>query len=154
MHQRRHAGIGENFGQSHRLVLMRMHAARRNEAEQVAGAAARFELFDQIAERRRALDVAAGDRRRDARQILHHHAAGADIEMADFGIAHLAIGQADVLAGGAQEAVRAVLPQPVEGRRLGLADGVVGFVFAPAPAVENNEHHRPPTLHFHDLSFR
>ena len=81
------------------------------------------------------LDVAVGDCAADARQILHDHAAGADIEMADFGIAHLAVGQADVVARGVQKAVRPVPPQPVEGRRLGLADGIVGGIVAPTPAV-------------------
>ena len=135
------------FGQRRGMILMRMHAARRDQAEQMAGAAARFELLDEIDERRRARDLAAGDRGADARQILHHHAAGADIEMADFGIAHLAVGQADVLAGGVQKAVRQALPQPVEGRRLGLADGVVRRVLAPAPAVQNDQHNRASLLH-------
>ena len=41
----------------------------------------------------------------DPRQILHDHAAGADVEMADFGIAHLPVRQADVFARGVQEAM-------------------------------------------------
>ena len=107
-----------------------------------------FELCDQLDQRRHLLDVAVGDSAADARQILHDDAAGADIEMADLGIAHLAAGQADVVARGAQKAVRPVLPQPVEGRRLGLADGVVGRIVAPTPAVQNDQHDRPPPLHF------
>src|SRR5271156_3434353 len=113
----------------------------------MARAAALLELLGQIGQRRRAFNIAAGNRICDARQVLHHDAAGADIEMSDLGIAHLAVRQADVLAGSVQECVRPVLPQPVEGRRLGLTDGVVGCLLAPAPAVENNEHDRPPTLH-------
>src|SRR5579863_7208786 len=113
----------------------------------MTGAAARFELADKVDQRLGARDLAAGDGRADARQVLQHHAAGADIEMADFGIAHLAAGQADVLARGAQKAVRQVLPQPVEGRRLGLADGVIRRVLAPAPAVEHNKHHGAALLH-------
>ena len=98
-------------------------------------------------QRRHLLDVAVGDCLADARQILHDHAPGADIEMADLGIAHLAAGQADVVARSAQKAMRSVPPQPVEGRRIGLADGIVGGIVAPTPAVENDQHHRPPPLH-------
>jgi hypothetical protein len=147
VHPRRHAGIGEELGQRRGLILVRMHTARRHQAEQMTGAAAVFEFFDQFHKGRCAIDLAFGDRVVDARQVLHHHASGADIEMPDLGIAHLAVGQADLLAGGAQEAVRAGLPKPVEGRRFGLAHGVVGRVVAPAPAVENDQHHRPPLLH-------
>ena len=113
MHEHRHARIGKNFGQRGDVILMRMHAAGRHQADEMTGAAAGFELLDQIDERRRARDVAAGDGGVDARQVLHHHAAGADIHMADFGIAHLAVRQADGAARGVQQAVRAILPQPV-----------------------------------------
>ena len=70
---------------------MRMHAAGRNQADQVAGAAAFLERVDQAGERRRLGDLARRDGVADARQVLHHHAAGADVEMADLGIAHLAV---------------------------------------------------------------
>src|SRR4029077_10852161 len=99
----------------------------------MASAAARFELFDQGHERWRTLDFTAGNGIVDARQVLDHHAAGADIEVTDFGIAHLALGQADVLARSVEKSVRAGLPQPVEIRRLSLANGVVARLVAPAP---------------------
>ena len=118
----------------------------------MAGAAARFKFLDKLDERGGAIDLAVGDRVVDARQVLHHHAPGADVEMADLGIAHLAIGQSDILAGGVQEAVRAGLPKPVERRRFGLAHGVVGCFLAPAPSVQNDQHHRPPLLHVAFLS--
>src|SRR6185503_3849827 len=68
-------------------------------------------------------------------------------EMADLGIAHLAGRQPDILAGGAQEAVRAGGPEPVEGRGFGLADRVIGGVLAPAPSVQYHQHHGAALLH-------
>ena len=125
-----------------------MHAAGRDQADQMAGAAALFQLVDQIGERRRLLDLAVGDGVADARQVLHHHAAGADVEMADLGIAHLARRQADIACPTVRrKRVRAGGPEPVEGRGLGLADGVVGGVLAPAPAVQDDQHHRTALLH-------
>ena len=129
------------------MVLMRMHAAGRHQAHQVAGAAVRLEARDQILQRRLLRDLAARDRVADARQVLHHDAAGADVEMADLGIAHLPVRQADVLAGGVQQRVRAERPEPVEIGRARLLDGVVGDVLAPTPAVQDRQHHGTPPLH-------
>jgi hypothetical protein len=92
-------------------------------------------------------DLAARQRLADARQVLHHHAAGADVEMADFGIAHLTRRQADILAGGHQQRVRAGGPEPVEIGRARLPDGVVCDFVTPAPAVHDHQHHRPSPLH-------
>ena len=81
--------------QRRHVILMRMHAARRQQAHQMRGAAALLELGDEVGERLVLGQRAVRDRHIDARQILHHDAAGADIHVADFGIAHLAAGQAD-----------------------------------------------------------
>ena len=147
VHPHRQLGAVKDFGQRHGMILVRVDAARRNQADEMASAAACFELFNKGDECGRALDFTAGNRRADARQVLHHHTPGTDIKMPDFGIAHLAFRQADVLAGGVQETMRAGLPQPVEIRRVGLADGIVARIVAPAPAIQNDQHHRPPPLH-------
>src|SRR5215472_1803155 len=114
----------------------------------MASAAALLERFDEIDKRGRRLDLAARNGAADARQILHHHAASPDVEMAYFGIAHLPIRQPDIMARGVQESARTLLPQPVEGRCPGLAHRVVGTLFAPAEAVQDDQHHGPPLLHF------
>jgi hypothetical protein len=113
----------------------------------MAGAAALPQPFDQAAQRGGAHDLAIGNGRGDARQVLHHQPAGADIEMSDLGVAHLAGRQADVLARRVQEGVRAGRPQAVEAGRAGLADRVVGRLLAPAPTVQHHQHHRPTRLH-------
>ena len=148
-----HACVGEDLCQRHRVVLVRMHAAGRHQADEVAGAAARLELADQIDQRRRAGDLARRDGVGDAWQVLHDDAAGADVEMADLGVAHLAVRQADVVARGAQERARPRAPQTVEGRRPRLAHGVVGAILAPTPAIENNQHDGTTCLHVKCPSF-
>ena len=67
----------------------------------MTGAAGVLEFFDQRAQRACALDLAARNRTVDAGQVLRHHASGADIEVADFGITHLAVGKADIFARSA-----------------------------------------------------
>src|SRR5579871_4821074 len=124
-----------------------MHAARRDQADQMTRAAAGLELCKQVGERRRAADFAACDRIADAREVLHHYAPGPDIEMADLGISHLAVGQPNILAGGMQKSVRTRLPKFGESRRLGLTHSVVRNLLAPAEAIENDQHHRSSLLH-------
>ena len=67
------------------------------------------------------------DRIVDARQVLRHHPAGADIHVADFGIAHLPVGQADGAAGGLQQGVRALGQHAFEIGGMGRGDRVVGL---------------------------
>ena len=79
------------------------------------------------------------DRPVDPLQVLVEHAAGADRQVADLRVAHLAGRQTDGLAGGLQRRVRVLGPEPVEHRRLGQLDGVPGPGRRAAPAVEDDE---------------
>ena len=80
-------------------------------------------------------EAAVGDRVVDPRQVLLDDRPGAEVEVADLGVAHLAVGQADVAAGGGERRVRVALPELVEGRRVGLGDRVAGPVGArPQPS--------------------
>ncbi len=77
-----------------------------------------------------------------------HDAAGADVEVADLAVAHLAFGQADERAAGVDERVGILAQQAVVGGLAGECDGV-GFGFgAVAPAVEDDEDQRFRTCHF------
>ena len=80
------------------MVLMGMDAAGRDQPQQMAGAAGLAQGLDEGVKLRDLLQPAALHRIGHARQILHHHPARADVEMADFGIAHLPPGQAHILA--------------------------------------------------------
>ena len=75
----------------------------------------------------------------DAREVLRHDRARAEVEMADLGVAHLALGQADRLALGGELRVRVRLPQPVEHGGVGERDGVPRPVRGEAPSVEDDE---------------
>ena len=89
---------------------------------------------------------AVRDRVRDARQILKHHAAGANIRMADLAIAHLTVRQADVQPGGGELRVGAALQQAVHHRGLRRPDGVPGIRFPNAVAIQN---HKRNLIHAH-----
>ena len=86
------AGPGQDARERRDVVLVRMHAAGRHQAHDVDGAAARFHFRGEGGERAVGCERAVGDRLVDARQVLHHDAAGAEIHVADFRIAHLPLG--------------------------------------------------------------
>ena len=69
---------------------------------------------------------AVGDGLVDARQVLADDRAGAEVEVADLGVAHLPLGQPDRAAAGRQLRVRVARPEVVEDRRVGQLDGVAG----------------------------
>ena len=142
MHDGLATGIVQVCGQRRGMVLVRMHAAGRDEADQVAGAAGLLQGFNQGRESGRLGDAAVGDGVADANQFLFHHAPRADVQVADLGVAHLAVGQSDIAAGGVQEGVRTGLPQAGEGRGLRQPHGVVRAVLTPAEAVEDHQHYR------------
>ena len=74
-------------------------------------------------------------------------AAGADVEVADFAVAHLPVGQADVRAAGLDERVGILAQQPVIGRLARERDGVgLGFG-AVSPAVEDDKYEWFRTRH-------
>ena len=147
MYDGRHTCLCEDLRERRRVILMRMHAPRRDQAHQVAGAAGLPQARDQADQGRGLLDLAVGDGLADARQVLHHHTAGADVEMSDLGVAHLPLRQADILARREEEGVGAGVPQTVERRGARQVHGVVGRVLPPAPAVQDHQHHRTTFLH-------
>ncbi len=140
MHEDGELRVGHRAHQRRDMILMRVHAAGRKQPSHMHRAFRHLDLRNQIDKRRAMGEAAILDRHIDARQILRHHAAGADIHVADFGIAHLALRQADGAAGRGEQRMRILRQQPRVVRRLRLGDGVVGCIGPPAPAVENAEH--------------
>ena len=85
---------------------MAVHAAVGEQPQQVQPPARRRGLGKGLAQDGVFLEVAILDRLVDAREVLVNDAAGAQVEVADFAVAHLAGGQADIQAAGAQGGAR------------------------------------------------
>ena len=66
-------------------------------------------------------------------------AAGADRQVPDLRVAHLALGQPDRLAASLRASCAGTRPEPVEHRRRGELDGVPRAGRRAAPAVEDDE---------------
>src|SRR5579875_2790749 len=111
----------------------------------MGAAAGLLEPVNQSAERRHARQLARGDGGIDPRQVLHHQAAGAEIGVADLGIAHLAIGQADKMLACFETAMRPALGQPPPNRQVGAGHRIVGAILTLPPPVEDAQHQRTRT---------
>ncbi len=75
----------------------------------------------------------------DSRVVLVNHAARTNIQMADFGVAHLAARQTDRTFRSIDGRVREFVPQPIPVGFGRAADGVVVRRIATADAVEYQE---------------
>ena len=138
----RNTALGDRLDRSDDVVQMAMHPAIRHQPHQMGGAARRLELGDEALQGVVGEEAAILDRQVDLAQVHRHHPAGADIGMADLGIAHLAAGQPDIGAVGDQPVMRAVGHDPVEIRGIGQRGGVGLRFFAETPAVENAQNNR------------
>ena len=142
-----HARVVRGFDERDEVILVAVHAAIGDEAEQME-ARAFAPCAKACLEHRVAGEVAFGHRFIDAREILVNDAAGAEIEVADFGVAHLAFRQADVEAAGAEGGVRVRGVEAIVERRVGEQRGVAVFhgMFAAAgidaPAIANDQNYR------------
>ncbi len=117
------------------MVDVRVNAALGDEAKQMHAVAA----LEYAAQHRVVEERAVGDRVVDALEVLRQPAAGADRQMADLGVAHLAGREARGRTGRVERRVRPLRPEPVEHRRVGELDGVAGTGRGTTPAVENDE---------------
>ncbi len=79
------------------------------------------------------------DRDVDARQRLVDDAAGADVHMADFGVAHLTLGKANGFAGSFNQSIWILGEQIIEMRLARDLVGVARGLLADGDAVHDNQ---------------
>ena len=121
------------------MRLLRMHAAVRNQSEQMQPAFAGARMLHRVQQHGMREELAVLDHQIDAGDVHVHDAAGADVEMADFAVAHLPFGQAHERPAGMNQRV-GILAQQAVIRRLARERDGVGFGFgAVSPAVENDK---------------
>ena len=121
------------------MVDVRVDAAVGDEAEQVDVGPAFLRPLEGADERRLLEERPVRDRAVHPLEVLVEHASGADRQVADLRVPHLALGQADRLAGGLQRRVRVARPQVVENARVGELDRVPGPGRRATPAIEDDE---------------
>src|SRR3569623_1653365 len=112
-------------------------AAGRQQTENVHGPAAGDGGVDCVGERAVGEERATLDGAADTGAFLRDHAAGAEIEMAHHGVAHLVGGQADIGARAANQQMGVVAPEVIPRGDAGIQYGVVLGLFTIAPAVQD-----------------
>ena len=117
--------------------VVAVHAAVGKETHEVKGLAAFNGLVDRLDECGVLKEIPVFDRLCDARQFLVNDAARADVGVTDFGVAHLAVRQADAEAGCANLCERVFRENAVKVRFLGGLD-CVAVIRADAEAVHDN----------------
>ena len=140
------AALGGHLGERLDVAHVRVHAARAHEAHEVQGLARGLDVVHGLDEDLVLGDGAVLDGVVDAAELLEHDAAGTDVEVAHLGVAHLAVGQAHVLAGGAQRGVRELGVERVEVGVARAGDGVLIVRRGQAAAVHDDEQGREMTL--------
>ena len=85
----------------------------------------------------------------DPRQVLEHGPAGAKVEMADLGVAHLALRQADRILRRAERGVRPVREKIPPDRHPRAGDRVVGGRRPDPEPVDHDEDERAGTVSAH-----
>ena len=142
---REHPGDAPPRREPHQGVevpLVRVHAAVREQADEVQRAVATGAGIEQGVQRGVAGQLVPRDGLVDAGQVLEHDSSRAEVHVPDLGVAHLAGRQPHRLAAGGQPAGRIPVADLAVDRRSRLADGVAARLGAVSPAVENDEHQR------------
>ena len=124
------------------MLLVGVNAAVGDQAEEMQLASALARALHGLHDGRILGEFAGGDLRVDAGDVHLHDAAGADVEVADFAVAHLAVGQADEVLRGANQGVGKLAQQLVVGGLAGQRDGVVGGFGAITPSIEDGQNER------------
>ena len=128
--------------QGEQVVDVGVHAAVRDEPEQVHVAAARPRSLERPQERFVPRQRTVADRLVHPHEILEQDPPRPDRQVADLGVAHLALREPDRLAGSLQRPARILAPEPVEHGRVGELDGVPRPGGRAAPAVQDDERYK------------
>ena len=133
-----HAFLLRHLQQRVKMRELRVDAALAREPQQMQAPRARVmhggEQQDRIAK-----EIARLDHQVDPHHVHQQHPPRADVQVADFAVAHLAIRQSDEAAGGMDQRVRIFAQQFVVGGFARGGDGVALDGRGEAPAIEDGQ---------------
>ncbi len=121
------------------MCLVGMHASIGEQAEQMQATATGAGVFHGVEQDGVGEELSVLDHEFDAGAVHVNDPAGADVEVSDFAVTHLSVGQADELAAGVDEGIGIFAQQAVVGGLVGQSDGVGLGLGAVSPAVEDDE---------------
>ena len=133
------AALRGQLGHGDQVVLVAVHATVGEQAEDMHGLAGTGRLVHCASEHGVLEELAVTDGLGHPGEVLVNHAAGAEVHVTDFGVAHLPVGQAHVHAGTGDQTVRLGGAQAVVDRCVGGEDGVVFGAFAVTEAIQDDQ---------------
>ena len=140
-----HRHFGQTFAlrhveQAEEVRDVAVHAAVADQTEQVQARIVREHMVHRLVQLRIFKEGTVFDRICDQRQILIDDAAGTDIEVADFAVAHLSLRQADSLAAAQQLGIGIRCEEVVKVRLFRDGDRIAGTCRRLAEAIQNHQH--------------
>ena len=144
VHERMHAHISDAalhgmLDERIQVLVAGVHAAIGEQAHEVQRGTRRLCRLDSIVDHGVIADGAGAASHIDTRELLMHHAAGADVEMPHLGVAHLTLRQAHGLSRGFELCVRACFEQLIEHRRGCQRHGIARTRRRQAQAVHDDQ---------------
>ncbi len=131
-----------HFYHRHDVIFVAVYAASREQTHDVYRFAAIFCLVDRIGQHRVSEESTLFNFNIQTGKVLIHDAARAQVDVTHFGVAHLAIGQANFQARRINQGMRTFCPQRIHYRGFSTKNGVILAVFAIAVAIQNHQYHR------------
>jgi len=142
MERHREPGAASQLHRPQEVLVERVHSAVPDQSHQVQRAALPPHAIAQFDERRQPEEIARGDRLRDAHDVLRDHPARAEVQVPDFAVPHLSLGEAHGEPRGVEQRVRGAVPQPMPGRRVAQFDRIAVPAWTKSPAVEDDQDDR------------
>ena len=130
-----------------KMSLIGMDSAIRHQSKKMQLPPARTRILHRVQQHRLGEELAILNHQLDAGAVHVNNAPGADVEMADFAVAHLAVWQTYIFAAGVNQRVGIFAQQAVIGGFVRHGDGVGLDFSAITPAVENDKNEWFRTSH-------
>ncbi len=134
-----HAVFLANLDELEEVVERAVHAAIAGQTHEVNVLAVSLSVLVSADDFGVLEDAAVGTGAVNLHEVLIDDATGTDVEVTDLGVAHLSVGQTDVLTAGQQLAVRVGCIDFVEVRSWSVEDDVSLAVVANAPSVKDHQ---------------
>jgi len=134
-----HPGAGGQFEHGVDVCFVAMHAAIGEQSQYVQCLAVASRGFRCLGQGGIGEEMAAADGAIDAGEFLVDDTAGADVEVADLGVAHLSARQSHRRFGRIDGGVGAGLPEFIPVGFVRAGDGIVILAFAATESIQNNE---------------
>lgn len=128
-----------DIAEGENMVERGVHAAGRGQTHEVDANAVFFGVAESVFDFGVVENRAVGNGFVDFHEVLIYHAPCADVEVAYFRVAHLAVGEAHVFAGGLKFGVGIFFEKLIPVGGMGGVDGVALRAVADSPSVENHK---------------